>query len=271
MKSYKFSDLEDVLRRAERYVHSCQTQDGGYFFARVPPGSLLDSYFAAQTLQLLGAPPANRARLVKFVEAALQTGIVDIHALYLATRICLSLGNRPAALLSRWQKVAGSSWLPAAPGTLYIEVDSELERVREVVTACVSLGIPLARDAVIKAVASARNQDGSYGSRGAMRLPTTCDAIQTLALLGCPPAAAEVLPFLRLRDKEIYFIEELYYLSGIRAGLGLEIRNRDGAVAFIRDCQRESGGFARARPMGIATLEYTFYAVSLLRRMGGFS
>jgi hypothetical protein len=49
--------------------------------------------------------------------------------------------------------------------------------------------------------------------------------------------------------------------------LGEGVRYREKAAAFTLRCQRPSGGFGRAR-WGIATLEDTHYAVTILKSVG---
>lgn len=44
----------EAARMAVDYVHSCQVEDGGYFFARIAPSSLRDTCLAVETLHLLG-------------------------------------------------------------------------------------------------------------------------------------------------------------------------------------------------------------------------
>jgi hypothetical protein len=51
------------------------------------------------------------------------------------------------------------------------------------------------------------------------------------------------------------------------ANLGDKPISPDRVNEFVLKCQRRNGGFARAPIMGIPTLEYTFYALSILKEM----
>jgi len=63
------------------------------------------------------------------------------------------------------------------------------------------------------------------------------------------------------------YLEQLYWLvSGLRA-LGRRIPREEEIGHGVLACQRHSGGFARART-GIATLEYTHYALEILSALG---
>jgi hypothetical protein len=48
---------KEIIRSVQDYIHSCRVDDGGYFFARIPPGSLLDTYYAVMALSMTGSCP----------------------------------------------------------------------------------------------------------------------------------------------------------------------------------------------------------------------
>jgi hypothetical protein len=41
--------LIDSVKMAVPYIHDRQTEDGGYFFARIPPGNLQDTFLCHLT------------------------------------------------------------------------------------------------------------------------------------------------------------------------------------------------------------------------------
>jgi len=61
----------------------------------------------------------------------------------------------------------------------------------------------------------------------------------------------------------------MYYWIMTRSTLGerLSYSERERAITFVLACQGLWGGFARSRMMGIQTLEYTYYALSILDRL----
>lgn len=266
-------EARDTVRRVCEYIHTKQTQDGGYFFARVPPGSLLDSYFAVRTLQMLGRCCKRPAALRRFVESFVRQGLVNnAHSLYLAMGIIQALGQGTDLLSDTSEAVAEElrRWVSEySVDGIYIEVASELEAAYEATWALARLGVPLPTKAITQFISSFRNKDGGFGRGARSTLATTHYAIQTFSELGLRvDEPQQVVAFLRSREDDIYFLEDLYYLVGALCGLGETPLNPSGVVSFVLGCRRENGGFARGVPIGIPTLEYTYYAVSVLKQMG---
>jgi len=274
MKQCVLADkVKEAAEKALQYVHSCQTEDGGYFFARIPPSSLRDSYFAVKTLLMLGQRPRRPAGVKRFVWAFLQEIVGNpVHISYLAIEILKDLGEDLELL--RHQSEAIEASLAALdgvgdPSTLYIEVVSELESIFEAVSILVHLDAPFDRTAVVSLISPLSNRDGGFGSRGNSSLATTYYAARISALLDYPLRHPErILSFLRSRERNVYFLEDLYYLSSACCILGKTLLKPERAISFVLNCQRSSGGFARARPMGIATLEDTYYAISIFKLLG---
>lgn len=75
-----------------------------------------------------------------------------------------------------------------------------------------------------------------------------------------------------LRGKEycwrVQFIEDLYRLVLGLANLQEKSNVPERAINFVIKCQRPGGGFSRAIEMGIANLEYTYYALSVFSEVG---
>jgi len=258
---------------AASYVHSCQMEDGGYFFARISPGSLRDTYFAVRTLHMLGQQPRQPAALESFVWSSLREDSGNnAHALYLSTEVLGVLGQQMDALRTRIQALLESFELADEPSNLdmfYLEVVSELEHTLELVSLFVQFGLPFNREKIVNSICSLSNADGGFGRQGTSTLATTYYAVPTLTMLGHPLNERErILSFLENRERNLYFLEDLYYLETTRSMLGVASSDTEQVISFVLDCQRIGGGFARARPMGIPTLEYTYYAVSILKLLG---
>jgi len=274
MSNPAFADaVKEAASIAASYVHSCQVEDGGYFFARIRPGSLRDSYFAVKTLHMLGQQPRQPVALESFVWSYLRedTGN-DAHALYLSTGILGVLGQQTDALRPRIQALL-ESFEPAVQlsnlDTVYLEVVSELEYTLELVSLFVHYGLPFDRERVYNTIRGLSNADGGFGRRGTSTLATTYYAVQALSMLGHPLNERQhTLAFLEDQGRNLYFLEDLYYLETTRLTLGGASSDTEEVVSFGLDCQRIGGGFARARPMGIRTLEYTYYGVSILKLLG---
>jgi len=272
-RSVSADTVREAARLAASYVHSCQTEDGGYFFARIPPGSLRDSYFAVVTLHVLGQQPRRSASLDRFVWSCVEESRSNNgHTLYLSSEMMRISGQPTDALRPRIQSFAESFEIADGVGnldTLYVEVVSELEKTLEAVSLLVHSDIPFKRTRVVDFVLSLLNADGGFGRQGASTLATTYYAAHILSLIGYHVRDCQhILSFLKSQEERIYFLEDLYYLEATRSILGEVPWDGEPVVSFVLDCQRTGGGFARARAIGIPTLEYTCYAVALLKLLG---
>ena len=118
---------EEINKSVQRYVHSCHVDGGGYFFARISPGSLLDTYYAVKTLSLIGSSSEHPEALRNFVISHLEKGSnSDTHALYLTSEILKELGDAKnlAALAGGFATDKDVRLINR--DSLYIEVTSEL-------------------------------------------------------------------------------------------------------------------------------------------------
>jgi hypothetical protein len=118
------------------------------------------------------------------------------------------------------------------------------------------------------------NPDGGYGRGGFSTLASTFYATEIHKLL---EIELRRLTSTRdyLRDKEdkwranfdkgqVDFLENLFWLVKGLANMGEKSNMLERITGFVMACQRANGGFARTTIMGIPTLEYTFYALSIL-------
>lgn len=274
MGSSNVDSVEKLVRSIEGYVRSCRVDDGGYFFARIPPGSLLDTYYAVKTLADIGTsiecPESLKEFVIQHVENSTNG---DIHGWYLASEILKHL-NSPSLL----RKMATGftlhqteSLMALKPDSLYIEVSSELHHIFEYVSLLRNLRVKTSESKLTDYIRSLRNDDGGYGFNRSS-LATTYYAIKTLSLLNTLPQDTEqTMEYLDSRMNSVYFLEYLFYLLHARAVLKKGEEDPSDRISFVLDCQRKGGGFARAGLMGIPTLEYTYYAVSSLDQLGFFN
>jgi hypothetical protein len=166
-----------------------------------------------------------------------------------------------------WQNKAGGF---GAVENVYIEVSSELEETYRAVRILKAIGAIFDEQAVTGFVSSLLNRDGGYGSNGHSTLASTFYATAIHKLLGVHILKlASTRAYLRRREEtlQIQFIEDLFWLVEGLANLGEKPNFPDRAIEFVLECQRQNGGFARATIMGIPTLEYTFYALSILKEI----
>ena len=262
------------MERIVAYVERCQTPDGGFFFARVPPGGAMDTYHAVKTLQLLGRRPMHDAAVRDWIEDMAGTNLTSnpkptfhLTGAGLALGIPLPVLRQWAARLYLWQNPEGGfgTWRKVD-----VEVSSELDTTFCAVSVLLDLDMDFDRKRVAQFVRWFQNADGGFGGKGRSILASTYCAVAVLTRLSPrDPTLDSVAEWLVRRERvwDVPFLEHLYWLVSSLRALGLPIQQRDRAVDFVWACRHPSGGFARAH-VGIATLEYTHYALEVLKLLG---
>lgn len=121
------------------------------------------------------------------------------------------------------------------------------------------------------------NKDYGFGNSNKSTLIETMQALQILIWLGFPISKIKnvetfvskcihpTLSFTNIPQVSPSFIEHVN--AGFVASRILSHRPKSlkTSINFITGCQTTFGGFSRAPFTGIATLEYTYYAVNALR------
>jgi len=252
------------------YVESCRLPDGGYFFARIPPSGLQDTYYAVRALGLLGVAPARPEGVEEFVLALHRAGAVhslgNIHyfveVLSALGRPVPEAGEYAARILARRNRLGGFG----AVGHLPVEVPSELESTFHAVTALVRLGHPPAPDEVCRFVLGFQRPEGGFGGVRSS-LASTYYAVRILDMVGCPeripPRTEEYLRF-RERLWDLYYLDRVYWLVGALHTLGRRPLNAERIRRFVRACRVPGRGFGRTGTTAISTLEDTCYALEVL-------
>jgi len=263
-------------REVVKYIERCQLEDGGYFFARVPPSSGLDTYFAVKSLSLLGVKPDRPEAIASFFLNDVRKGTLGgMTGIFVAVEVLNELGRMTDELRSyARQKIMPLQNVAGGFGTLeniYIEVSSELEETYRAVRILRTISADFDERRITDFVFSKLNLDGGYGKGRHSTLASTFYATEIHKLLGTGlKKLAITRDYLRKREEnwQEQFIEDLYWLTKGLSNLGEKSNFPDRAARFVMECQRANGGFSRATIMGIPTLEYTFYALSILREIG---
>jgi hypothetical protein len=270
-------------RQVVSYIERCHLEDGGYFFARVPPSGGLDTFFAVKSFSILGIKP-NRPEAIAnfFLNDFKESTLSGITGIFLAVEVLNELGqmtdelrNYAQTQVMALQNEAGGF---GALRNIYVEVSSELEETYRAVRILKIIGADFDEQRVSRLVFSLLNPDGGYGGKGYSTLASTFYATEIQKLLGNEIGKlTSTKGYLRKAEdnwranfdnEQVDFIEHLYWLVKALANLGEKSNVPDRAAMFVLACQRPNGGFSRATIMGIPTLEYTFYALSILREAG---
>jgi len=272
--TYRFSHT--FRWKVVNYIEGCHLEDGGYFFAHITPSSGTDTYFAVKSLSILGIKPRNPEAVVNFFLSQMKedtlggiTGIFNtVEVINELSRITDDIKRYAQGQIMIWQNKAGGF---GALENIYIEVPSELEGTYRAVKVLKTIDATFDEQRVTRFVFSLLNRDGGYGQNGHSTLASTFYATAIHKLLGADTRdLASTRAYLRKREEnwQVQFIEDLHWLVEGVDNLGEKSNFPDRVTRFVPECQRQNGGFSRATVMGIPTLEYTFYALSILKKMG---
>ncbi|MEM3506671.1 MAG: prenyltransferase/squalene oxidase repeat-containing protein [Candidatus Bathyarchaeia archaeon] len=270
----KWIQTENIIS----YIIERQNNDGGYTFCRYTDSSAEDTYFAIQTLKILGIKPKQKDLTIKFLKSLQhKDGSFDsIKVAYYVIKTLNELGAKLEKSPKEFILSLKNSYGGFGSLDVDVEVSSEIEstyysiEILNLLNECINL------DKTISFILSLKNFDGSFGKQGYLRLASTYYAIASLNLLGYN---------LKLLDKTIewirkcespkggftrtpysfdaYMVIEDFYF-GVKA---LEIMSEIckyplQTLSLISKFQNNNGGFRRSIFSGISTLEYTYYAVS---------
>jgi hypothetical protein len=265
-------DISLLREQVCQYVERCRMEDGGYFFARIPPSSAMDTYYAVKSLSMLGLQPECPAATMQFFFNALNnSSSLGLNGLFAAAESLADLDSSfelPARYLSRINKLKNSMGGFGVVRNIDIAVVSELETTYRVLKILDRLALGYDKEQVTGFVRAFQNKDGGFGRDGISTLASTFYATAVFDLVGYQCSGPSlIIDYLRGKENvwNLNFIEDIYWLSHSLVRLGQRPRLADWILSFIRGCQRTNGGFSRKDVMGIPTLEDTFYAVSIFR------
>jgi len=264
--------LNSLRAQVRQYVENCHLDDGGYFFARMPPSSAMDTYFAVKTLSLLGLKPGYPEEISKFFQGFLKRdSYFSLTGLFSAADVLHELGGNIRALqkyVPKLKLLRNSMGGFGVIDNLDLEVVSALESTYRVLKIFDRLGIDFSKQQIVEFVLKFNNADGGFGNERISTLASTFYATEIFRLVGYASTDLNATKkYLRSRENmwQLNYIEDMYWLCGSLSNLNEKTRLHDWIVRFVKTCQRKNGGFARKDVMGIPTLEDTYYAMSILK------
>jgi hypothetical protein len=272
LKGFEASD--SFRRDVVKYIESCYMKDGGYFFAQVEPSGGLDTYCAVKSLSILGVKPGHPRAIANFFLDRFKTAaIVDIPGIFFAAEVLDEL-HRMSSSFKRYALVKLLAFRNDAGGfgayqNIYIEIPSELRATYRAVRVLKVIGSDFDKDGIRQFTLKFLNEDGGYGGEGYSTVASTFYATEIYKIIEANirnfTATKE---FLRKREENrVQYIEDMYWLVMALANLGEKTGAPQKIAEFVTMCQRRNAGFARST-YGIPTLEYTFYALSILKEVG---
>jgi hypothetical protein len=257
------------------YIARCHLEDGGYFFARVLPSSATDTYYAVKSLLILGVKPDRPQDIAAFFLNQFKEGSLNyITNLFTASEVLNELGLTTDGFEHfAYQRILSFQNTAGGFGTtenIDVEVASELMGTYRAVKILGHFGRGFNKEKVERFVFNLLNQDGGYGRNSHSTLASTFYATAIHKLLGTDiNRLANTKAYLKRREEnwQVQFIEDIYWLVLGLANLYEKSSVPAKVIRFVKECQRATGGFSRATVMGIPTLEYTYYALSILKEV----
>jgi hypothetical protein len=263
-----------LREQVRQYIERCHLDDGGYFFAHMTPSSAMDTYYAVKTLSMLDLRDDRPEETKRFFQLFLRRdSFFSVNGLFSAAEVLHVLGGNITPLhkyLPKLRLLRNDLGGFGVVKNLDIEVVSVLESTYRVLTILDRLGIGCDKKQIIEFALKFNNADGGFGSGHISTLASTFYATEILRFVGYTSTESTATKkYLRSRENiwQLNFIEDMYWLSGSLSNLNEKTQLCDWIVRFVTACQRTNGGFARKDVMGIPTLEYTYYAVSILKTL----
>jgi len=266
------------------YIEERHLPDGGYFFAQVEPSSGLDTYLAVKTLKLLGIKTKNGKSIADFWKReTLEGNLDDLFAVFLAAETYKELGlsvrlfkkfeavliGQKERAFSRAQSMHTSKnqklMLTYAMDFIGAR-GKDLQDLYYLATLSRDLKFEIDKNKIANFLWSLQNKDGGFGHKNESHLMATYHALNILDALSLPIRDKDKIAVFLVHwfDKSDY-LEDLFYSAESLTLLGDPLPDTDMAFQFADSCQRNNGGFSRARVMGIPTIEHTYMAVSVLK------
>jgi len=266
--------VKKLCRSAATYIESCQLEDGGYFFARIPPSSAMDTYYAIKSLSIMGLTPARLHDIKDFLTKAVEgKTLKSINGLFAVIESFYELGEKCTAsehILKILHSLGNKAGGFGAIENLDIEVVSELETTYRAIKIMNRLRIDFDKKQIADFVLRFNNPDGGFGYGGISTLASTYYATEIFKIIGPEyNDSSHLKGYLNMlrNSHQINYLEEIFWISMIFRNTG-RILADNAILDFIIGCQRSNGGFARKDVIGIPTLEDTYYALSALNAMG---
>jgi len=270
-----------------RYIEKCHLADGGYFFAQITPSSGLDTCLAIKTLNLLGLKPKNPEAVISFWEIEENEGnLNDLNGLFLAIQSYKDLGyplngfEKYKDLLLSFFRNEGFfkirkyilekeelSSLDLSIASIYLDIlEGESRQVHYLITLLSELGVKFDKKMFVEYVNSLTNDDGGFGSIVGSQASTTYYCLEILNVAAqLDNRVSKIDLFLTQQFQSANYLEEYFWAIKGLALLKKEIPEKKKMWSFLEGCYRGNGGFSRSQFMGISTIEYTYYAVSILK------
>jgi hypothetical protein len=258
------------------YVVSRQNTDGGYTFCQGAESNAQDTYYGLAILDLLKAPFPNIKQIIRWLHDFIPDSSYSHYYVAKALKLC---GEEPDKRLKDFPSYLRGSKGEIGTIEVYVEVASEFEDSFMITELVNMAGIEIDRKKTIGWLLSYQNNDGGFGAHKHSNLNSTYHAVASLSNLGYPVKSLRAtVGYVRSCEKPSGgftvvpkssnpYMEHVYFGASTLDLLGEHAKYPEKTVQSVLKCQNVNGGFARSH-LGISTFVDTFYAVSILQKLG---
>lgn len=213
------------------YVVVRQNEDGGYAFAQGLESNLQDTYYGLTILDLLSGPFPNIQKTLTWLHDFSVENKLNLH--YYVTKALMLLDESPSNQVHDFMASFLASHKEFGTTEVFVEVASEFEVTFMVTELANILKIELNKDNLTKGLLRYKNDEGGFGAHGHSNLNSTYHAAASLNNLRYP------------------------------------VRSLKDTLAFVRSCEKPSGGFTVVSNTFPPYMEHVYYGVFTLDLLGG--
>jgi hypothetical protein len=259
------------------YILQRQNEDGGYAFAQGLESNAQDTYYALEILDLLEVNPPHTEQTTKWLR---EFPARDLYAYYYvtkATRLCREPVDGAIA-----ERVLVLRHADGSFGTVNVDVEAPSEFVSPFMSTELlnMLGVTWDTGKTIDWLLRYQNRDGGFATNDRSNLRSTFHAVTSLRNLGYPiERLGPTLVFVRSCERprggftvvpgnSVPYMEDVYYGVMTLDLLGERCKFPEQTIKHAFGCFNSNGGFRRSVELGISTFEDTYYALTVLRKLG---
>jgi len=257
--------------------------DGGYTFCQGAESNAQDTYYAIETLRLLGVQPRNVNRIITFMQSLQHAdgGFDSVKVAYYVTRVLSRLGAELTKPIGSFVESLGSLIDKFNNKEVYVEASSEFETLYYTVELLKNYGSIGNVVHLQEYLFEMQNSDGSFGDKRFSRIASTFYALKILKILGRDVRRLHsVLGWIRQCEvpsggfiaepktsQTLMVLGDTYYGVMALKVLNERCRYPEETLELIAEFQNPNGGFRRSIFLGISDFESTYQAVSVIKEL----
>lgn len=258
------------------YVLKRRNEDGGYAFAQGLDSNAQDTYYGLAILKILGVQPPSLRQTLNWLR---RFPTRDLYAYYYVSK-ALELSGEP--IEGDYERVLSLRRPDGSFGTTDVDLEAPSEFLSTFMATELLkiLGAPWDPKITVNWLLSYRNEDEGFGVYGRSNLRSTFYAVASLKNLGYPLGSIKgVVAYVRscelssggfsvVPKVSTPYMEDVYYGTFLLDLMGEECMYPEETANWVFRCLNSNGGFRRSTELGISTFEDTYFALSVLKKLG---